>query len=158
MWIILEGAMDWNDQLRWFFQPKSLLNTNFQSQWYSKEASVHFGERCSFWRALFILGSAVHFGEHCSWTKASLLYHWLPNTNSAPQNERCSPIWTFEKKTLKMAVFATEMLTKLAKRNLWLDRCIQKVFLAKKSAWLVIPVRSTFHGDSHPPIGGHHRN
>ena len=37
-----------------------------------------------------------------------------------------------------------------------IDIYVGKVFWAKKSAQLVIPVRSTFQNDLHPPIGGHH--
>ena len=92
--------------------------------------------------------------EQCSpkRTEASLLYHWLPKTNSTPQNDM--NVW--RKKLKKMAVFATETWTKLAKKNLWLGICVEKGFWAKKSAQLVIPVCSTFQNDSHPPIEGHH--
>ena len=42
------------------------------------------------------------------------------------------------------------------KKKLWLDIYVEKGFWAKESAQLVIPVRSTFQNDLHPPIGGHH--
>ena len=38
----------------------------------------------------------------------------------------------------------------------WLDRCVGKGFWAKKSAQLVILVRSSFQNDLHLPIGGPH--
>ena len=41
-------------------------------------------------------------------------------------------------------------------KKLWLDIYVEKGVWAKKSAQLVIPVRSTFQNDSHPPIGGPH--
>ena len=37
-----------------------------------------------------------------------------------------------------------------------MDRYVGKVFWEKKSAQLVIPTRSTFQNDLHPPIGGPH--
>ena len=43
-----------------------------------------------------------------------------------------------------------------AKKNCEIDHYVGKFFGAKKSAQLVIPVRSTFQNDLHPPIGGHH--
>ena len=55
-----------------------------------------------------------------------------------------------------MTIFALKTWTKLVKKNLWLDRYVGKGFWAKKSAQLVIPVRSTFQNDLHPPIGGPH--
>ena len=74
----------------------------------------------------------------------------------APQNER-SLIWTFEeKKPLENGNFCTKTWTKLVKKNLWLDRYDGKGFWAKKMAQLVIPVRSTFQNDLHPPIRGPH--
>ena len=74
----------------------------------------------------------------------------------APQNER-SLIWTFEeKKPLENGNFCTKTWTKLVKKKLWLDRYDGKGFWAKKMAQLVIPVRSTFQNDLHPPIGGPH--
>ena len=42
------------------------------------------------------------------------------------------------------------------KKKLWLDIYVEKGFWAKESAQLVIPVRSTFQNDLHPPIGGPH--
>ena len=42
-------------------------------------------------------------------------------------------------------------------KKLWLDIYVEKGFWAKESAQLVIPVRSTFQNDLHPPIGGPHR-
>ena len=41
-------------------------------------------------------------------------------------------------------------------KKLWLDIYVEKGFWAKKSAQLVIPVRSTFQNDLHPSIGGPH--
>ena len=38
----------------------------------------------------------------------------------------------------------------------FVNRYVEKVFQERKLAKLIIPVCSTFQGDLHPPIGGHH--
>ena len=55
-----------------------------------------------------------------------------------------------------MAVLAPKMWSKSTQKKLWLDIYVEKRVWAKKSGQLIIPVRSTFHNDLHPPIGGHH--
>ena len=64
-------------------------------------------------------------------------------------------IW---KKPLENGSFRTQNVNKIGKKNYFeIDNHVGKVFWAKKSAQLVIPVRSTFKNDLHPPIGGPHR-
>ena len=73
----------------------------------------------------------------------------LPQT-SAPPNEHMKNVfrkWPFS--------HLKQEQNGLGKK-LWLDIYVEKGVWAKKSAQLVIPVRSTFQNDSHPPIGGPH--
>ena len=64
-------------------------------------------------------------------------------------------IW---KKPLENGSFRTQNVNKIGQKNYCeIDKYVGKVFWAKKSAQLVIPVRSTFKNDSHPPIVGPHR-
>ena len=64
-------------------------------------------------------------------------------------------IW---KKPLENGSFCTQNANKIGQKNYCeIDKYVSKVFWAKKSAQLVIPVRSTFKNDLHPPIGGPHR-
>ena len=52
-----------------------------------------------------------------------------------------------------MVVFAPKS-EKIGQKNYYeIDKYVGKVFWAKKSAQLVIPVHSTFKNDLHPPIG-----
>ena len=70
---------------------------------------------------------------------------------NAPPNEHM-------KKTFRKWLFSHPKREQIwPKKKLWLDRCVKKVFWVKESVQLVIPVRSTLHSDSHPPIGGPHR-
>ena len=63
-------------------------------------------------------------------------------------------IW---KKPLEIGSFRTQNVNKIGQKNYCeIDKYVGKVFGAKKSAQLVIPVRNTFQNDLHPPIGGHH--
>ena len=87
----------------------------------------------------------VHFGEHCSFWGAT-----NKSAVTAPQNEHM-------KKPLENGSFLTQIVNKIGqKKHCEIDRYFGKVFWAKKSAQLVIPVRSTFKNDLHPPIGGPH--
>ena len=73
----------------------------------------------------------------------------LPQT-SAPPNEHMKNVfrkWPFSHQKCDQ---------NWPKKKLWLDIYVEKRVWAKKSAKLVIPVRSTFQNDSHPPIGGPH--
>ena len=73
----------------------------------------------------------------------------LPQTG-APPNEH-------KKNALENGRFRTQKVNKIdPQKKLWLDIYVEKRVWAKKSAKLVIPVRSTFQNDSHPPIGGPH--
>ena len=74
---------------------------------------------------------------------------------NAPPNER-SPKWTYEKCLYKMAVFAPKMWSKLTPKKIVIRYLYWEAGLGEKSAKLVIPVRSTFQNDLHPPIGGPH--
>ena len=73
----------------------------------------------------------------------------LPQT-SAPPNEHMKNVfrkWPFSHQKCDQ---------NWPQKKLWLDIYVEKRVWAKKSAKLVIPVRSTFQNDLHPPIGGHH--
>ena len=62
------------------------------------------------------------------------------------------------KKPLEIGSFRTQNVNKIGKKEYCeIDRYVGKVFWAKKSAQLVIPVRITFQNDLHPAIGGLHR-
>ena len=156
---ILGSTVYFGDVINKTWPQKSIKWHQFKT-WPQKLIKWHQNDQCSpKWTALPKMNSASKMksapqNEQCSpkRTEASLLYHWLPKTNSTPQNDM--NVW--RKKLKKMAVFATETWTKLAKKNLWLGICVEKGFWAKKSAQLVIPVCSTFQNDSHPPIEGHH--
>ena len=64
-------------------------------------------------------------------------------------------IW---KKPLENGSFRTQNVNKIGQKNYCeIDKYVGKVFWAIKSAQLVIPVRSTFKNDLHPPIGAPHR-
>ena len=64
-------------------------------------------------------------------------------------------IW---KKPLGNGSFCTQNVNKIGQKNYCeIDKYAGKVFWTKKSAQLVIPIRSTFKNDLHPPIGGPHR-
>ena len=64
-------------------------------------------------------------------------------------------IW---QKLLEKGSFRTQNVNKIGQKNYCeIDRYVGKVFGAKKSAQLVISVRSTFKNDLHPTIGGPHR-
>ena len=81
---------------------------------------------------------------------------------NAPLNER-SPKWALPqmniwKIPLENGRFRTQNMNKIGQKSYCeIDQYVGKVFWAKKSAQLVIPVRSTFKNDLHPPIGGPHR-
>ena len=80
----------------------------------------------------------------------ALFYQWLPQMRAAPPN-------LFLKKAQRKWPFLHPKHEQNGSRKkLWLDIYVEKGFWAKKSAQLVIPVRSTFQNDLHPPIGGHH--
>ena len=67
----------------------------------------------------------------------------LPQT-SAPPNEH-------KKIALENGRFCTQNEQNWPKKKLWLDIYVEKQVWAKKSAQLVIPVRSTFQNDSRHP-------
>ena len=81
----------------------------------------------------------------------------LPQMNSAPPNKHCSPKWIFGESFIENGRFRTQNMRVIGQKKLWSDRCIEKVFRAKKLAQLVIPVRSTFQSDLHTPLGDPHR-
>ena len=75
---------------------------------------------------------------------------WMLPQTSAPPNEHMKNVfrkWPFSHQKCDQ---------NWLKKKLWLDIYVEKRVWAKKSAKLVIPVRSTFQNDLHPPIGGHH--
>ena len=90
--------------------------------------SVHdLGEKTAIFQRLF---SYVHFGEQ--------------------------PIGGQEQQLFIHSI--TQIVNKIGKKkHCEIDRYFGKVFWAKKSAQLVIPVRSTFKNNLHPPIRGPHR-
>ena len=80
----------------------------------------------------------------------ALFYQWLPQMRAAPPN-------LFLKKAYRKWPFSHPKNEENGpKKKLWLDIYVEKGFCAKESAQLVIPVRSTFQNDLHPPIGGPH--
>ena len=80
----------------------------------------------------------------------ALFYQWLPQMRAAPPN-------LFLKKAHRKWPFSYPKHEENGpKKKLWLDIYVEKGFWAKESAQLVIPVRSTFQNDLHPPIGGPH--
>ena len=76
---------------------------------------------------------------------------WMLPQKSAPPNEHMKNIfrkWPFSHPKHEQNG---------PEKKLWLDIYVEKGVWAKKSAQLVIPVRSTLHNVLHPPIWGHHR-
>ena len=75
---------------------------------------------------------------------------WTLPQKSAPPNEHMKNVfrkWPFSHQKCDQ---------NWPQKKLWLDIYVEKRVWAKKSAKLVIPIRSTFQNDLHPPIGGPH--
>ena len=172
--VLQTGMTNWAD----FFAQKNLPNISFYVTIIFWPISISFGcKNCHFLKAFFICsfwGAVTALLLVAPQNEQLLLlpsYWSLPKMNSAPQTEKLlflPSFWSLPKisapqnEHVKKALRKWQFSDPKCEQNwpnkfLWLDRYVGKGFWAKKSAQLVIPVRSTFQNDLHPPIGGPNR-